>query len=252
MEAQSDLEMFRSQLYNDRNNVVFMFQFIAFNNLPDYKNKYKRNSLNKSIRQIYLKHGFVDKLHFDNDATMTCTRDVLRQHLDYYMQPEPTDPWNNKRNQCKRRLFMQEQKPRKQLKPHRNPKFGITIAMYIKPIRHLIPREEIQRGFLNPVRRTIMLQMLSESLDENNITVPEIRDRVEGEAKYIADITADTIISLTESAKRMDEAYTRQQLQIANERNRMIMDESVRSIMYAQQLYSLLKRNNEAQVSSSC
>lgn len=251
MESESDVVMFRSPLYNDRNNVVFMFQYVAFNNLPDYRSRHKRRFLNKCIRQIYLMHGLEHKLHFDNDATVACSPDVLQQQLDYYMQPEPTSPWKNKRNQCKRRLFLQEQQPRKQINARRNPRFGATKAMYMKPVRHLIPREEMQRGFLNPVRRTTMLQMLRESLDENNITVPEIRDRVEGEAKYIADINADTIISLTESAKRMDVAYTRQKLRIAVERNRMMMEESVRSIMYAQQLYNLMIRNNEGQVSSS-
>lgn len=252
MESGSDVVMFRSPLYNDRNNVVFMFQYVVFNNPPDYRSRNKRSFLNKCIRQIYLLHGLGHKLHFDNDATVSCSRDVLQQQLDHYMQPEPTSPWNKKRNQCKRRLFLQEQQPRKQSKPYRNPRFGATEAMYMKPVRRLIRREHIKRGFLNPVRRTVMLQMLRESLDDHNITVPEIRDRVEGEAKYITNITADTIISLTESAIRMDAAYTRQRLRIAVQQNRMMMEESVRSIMYAQQLYHLMTRSNEAQVSSTC
>lgn len=276
MDSGSDVIMFRRPLDNDIDNQVFVYhspiekidqqlvvyrnpnevvvfkrEYVIYNNTPDYTCPKKRSFLNECINQVYLVNGFGNKLHFDGNATVTCSREEIKQQLDLYTHPEPTSPWKNRLDKIKKRLFQPVLQVRKQTNVHRNLNFGATEAMNMKPVRHLFERMRIRRGFLNPVRRTILQQVLRESLDENKITRPEIRDRVEGDARYIADMNPETIARLTERAKRMDEAYTHERMRIALEHHRMMMEESVRSIMYARQLYHLMTRNEEGQLFSS-
>lgn len=250
----SPIEKIDQQLVVYRNPsevVVFRREYVIFNNLPDYNSPTKRSFLNECIRQVYLLNGFGNKLHFDTNATVQCSREELLQQVDLYTQPERLSPWKHSLNRCKRQLFRQSQQVRKPARTRRNPCWGGTEAVHLKPVRHLIRRQYIRRGFLNPVRRITLHQMLREALDEQKITQPEIRDRVEGDAEHIAHMDADTITSLTERAKRMDAAYMHERMRLAVEQHRIMMEESVRSIMYARQLYQLITRNEEGQLFSS-
>lgn len=275
MDAGSEVVMFRRPMDNDIDSQVFVYnspiqkidqqivvyrnpnevvvfkrEYVIYNNTPDCNCSKKRSFLNECINQVYLINGFGNKVHFDNSVTVTCNADVIKQHLDHYTQPDPSSPWRNRLDKIKKRLFQRGQ-VRKQNNVHRNPNYGATEAMNMKPVRHLFERMRIRRGFLNPVRKTIVQEMLNESLDDNNITTPEIRDRIEEEARYIEDMSAETIARLTERAKRMDAAYTHERMRIALENHRMMMEESVRSIMYARQLYLLMTRNEEGKLFSS-
>lgn len=168
MEPGTDVVMFNSPLYNDQNNYVYMFQYNAYSNLPDYSNRNKRHLLNECIHLMYVLRGLGHKMNFDNHATVQCSQDELKRQLDNYTQPERKSQWRKKLLQCKRQLFREPQQSRKQRKARRNPHFGITEVIHVKPVRHLIRRPHIRRGFLNPVRRSTLYKMLSETFDEMN------------------------------------------------------------------------------------
>lgn len=168
MEPGTDVAMFRSPLYNDQNNCVYMFQYMAYSNLPDYSNRSKRHMLNECIHFLYIFRGLGHKMTFNNHATVQCGPNELKRQLDNYTQPERKSPWRKRLLQCKRQLFLESQQGRKQKKARRNPHFGITEVIHVKPVRHLIRRPHIRRGFLNPVRKTTLYKMLSETFDEMN------------------------------------------------------------------------------------
>lgn len=133
---------------------------------PNPKILFKRHFLNEVIHLVYALNRVEHLMHFDNTATVQCGRDDLKRQLDTYTQPECTSPWRKRVNQCRRQLFREPQSARKQKRPRRNACFGVTEVIHIKPLRHLIPRTHIRRGFLAPVRRISLYNMLREAIDD--------------------------------------------------------------------------------------
>lgn len=162
----SPIERIDQQLvvYRNPNDfVVFKREYVIFSKLPDYNDPSKRHFLNECIHLVYVMHRLGHKITFDEAATVQCGRDELKQLLDNYIRTE-CSPWDYKIFKCKRQLFRESNQVRKQKRVRRNPYFGITLEMHAKPVRHLIERLHIRRGFLKPVREIAMNLMMRETL----------------------------------------------------------------------------------------
>ncbi|KAH8412018.1 hypothetical protein KR222_006944 [Zaprionus bogoriensis] len=225
--------------------VVYKREHLIINNPANYQSPTKRSFLNECIRQVYLINGLAHQMHWDH-STLQSTRQELWQQVDACLKPENLRV-RTSLQRVKRQLFRVSRRNRKSTHPKRSQSWGNTKAFHFKPLRPQIGRKNIRRGFLWHTRRTVLEEMLRENLQREMVNTPAVCQRILGAVENIPDISPAVIERLTQRAKRMEDMYVTDQLRRAVENHRIMMEESVRSILYAKQLFSLIQRHEENQ-----
>ncbi|KAH8411913.1 hypothetical protein KR222_002341, partial [Zaprionus bogoriensis] len=214
----------------------YKWEHFIINNPPNYQNQAKRRYLNECINLTYWTNGLGHKVPFNPDAPLP-SRKELWQQVDTCLKPENLVV-RTSLPRVKRKLFHVAKRDRKSSNPKRSQSCGGTRAINFKAMRSQIGRKKIRPGFLSNTRRAILDEIIRANEERQKINTPSVCQRILDAVESMPNITADVIERLTQRAKDMEDMYVTEQIRRTLQSNR-IKEESVRSILYAKQLFGL-------------
>ncbi|KAL7741171.1 hypothetical protein ACLKA6_018195 [Drosophila palustris] len=261
LDAQSQLIIFNSPIdYSDQQLIVYQYpgmlagdsgycvvykrDHYIINNPPNYQSPTKRSFLNECIRQLYIMNGLGHKLHWEQTTSPSNRQEIWKQ-VNTCLQPERLSVRSASLQRVKRQLFRESRRNRKRAQTQRSQVWGGTKGSHFKPLRHKIERRHIKRSYLESGRQRALQQLIRESLRREMINTPKICQRIINATERIFNVDAEVIERLMERAKRMEALYIQEQMRRVVENQQVILEESVRSMLYAKQLFSLIEKQEE-------
>ncbi|EDW03821.1 uncharacterized protein LOC6561749 [Drosophila grimshawi] len=256
--------------------VVYKRDHYIINNPPNYLSPTKRSFLNECIRQLYLINGLAHKLHWAPSATLS-NRLELWQQVDICLKPERVCPKDASLQRVKRQLFRESQRLRK-TKPRVRGQLWGTQVFNFRHMRQKIGRQHIRRGYLGVARKMVIEQLIRENIRREIIETPSVCQNVISAADGIFNVNASLIneicsyhrngsrhqpavesrlsaaelrlrnneaCRLTQRAKRLEAMFIHEQVRRAAQNHQLILEESVRSIFYAKELFRLVEDHEE-------
>ncbi|KAH8392090.1 hypothetical protein KR215_000360, partial [Drosophila sulfurigaster] len=223
--------------------VVYKHDHYIVSNPPDYKSPTKRSFLNECIRQLYVINGMAHHLNWLPTFPMT-DRQRLWQQVDYCLRPERLTVEGRAMKHVKRQLFRESQRERKVLrsKVNRSVYWGTTSVSNYRNLRHHIGRHRVKRSYLTGVRRNVLQQLVRENVTQEMINTPSVCEGIIVAAERIFNVNPTVMQTLTERAK---EIFAKEKARLAAEKTAYILEESVRSVIYAKQLFHLIQNPEE-------
>lgn len=261
LDAQSQLFIFNSPIdYSDQQLIVYKYpgmlagqsgycvvykrDHYIINNPPNYHSPTKRSFLNECIRQLYIMNGLAHKLHWAPSTSLSNHQEIWQQ-VDTCLQPERMSVRSACLQRVKRQLFRESRRKRKRCQTLRSKVWGGTEGSNFKPLRHKIARPHIRRDYLKSARQTVLQQLIRENLKREMINTPAVCQSIINAAEGIYNVNASVVNRLTERAKRMEATFMQEQVRRAVQNHQLILEESVRSILYAKQLFRLIENQDE-------
>ncbi|KAH8262986.1 hypothetical protein KR044_002807, partial [Drosophila immigrans] len=223
--------------------VVYKNDHYIVSNPPDYKNTTKRGFINECIRQLYVMNGHAHHLNWLPTFPIT-NRDTLWRQVDYCLRPERLTVEASAMKRVKRQLFRESQRERKVLrsKVNRHMYWGSTQVSNFKAMRHQIGRQRVRRSYLTGVRRKVLQTLVRENVTQDMINTPSVSQGIIVAAERIFQVNPTVMQTLTERAKTI---FAKEKARLAAEKTQYIMKESVRSVIYAKQLFHLIQNPDE-------
>ncbi|XP_017860308.1 PREDICTED: uncharacterized protein LOC108611964 isoform X1 [Drosophila arizonae] len=256
--------------------VVYKRDHYIISNHPNYQSPTKRSFLNECIRQLYIINGLVHKLNWAPN-TLVCTQQELWHQVNMCLQPERLSARNASLQRVKRQLFRETQRKRKATSSVRGQVWGTQVFNF-KPMRSRIGRRHIRRGYLTVARQIVLQQLIRENVKREMTGTSAICQTIINATEGIYNVNA-TVISdicryhqnaarhqptvqrrlnegqqrmrsseacqLTQRAKRLEAMFLHEQVRRAGQNHQLILEESVRSIYYAKQLFRLIEDHEE-------
>lgn len=256
--------------------VVYKRDHFIINNPPNYQSPTKRSFLNECIRQLYIINGLAHKLLWAPNTSLA-SRQELWQQVDLCLQPERLSAHSASLQRVKRQLFRETRRSRKCTPSVRGQLWG-TQVLYFRPMRSKLGRRNIRRGYMTVARHIVLQQMIRENLKREMIHTPAVCQSVINAAEGIFNMNAGVIgeicsyhrsaarhqsavnchlsdaelrlrnneaCQLTQRAKRLEAMFLHEQVRRAVQNHQLILEESVRSIYYAKQLFRLIEDHEE-------
>ncbi|EDW80255.1 uncharacterized protein Dwil_GK21056 [Drosophila willistoni] len=258
--------------------VVYKRDHFIINSPPNYQSPTKRSFLNECIRQLYLMYGLGHKLHWEPNTSLA-SREKIWQQVDVCLQPERVTLKRASVERVKRQLFREDRLSRKNRKPARGNTWG-TQVLNFKPMRHKIGRSHgyIRRDYFRCARHNVLQQLIYEKLKREVICSPAVCQSVIGAADGIFSVNSGVISDIcryhhngarhqpaverhltvgevnlrnneacriTERAKRLEAMFIHEQVRRAVQNHQLILEESVRSVFYAKELFRLIEDHEE-------
>ncbi|KAH8410190.1 hypothetical protein KR009_007914 [Drosophila setifemur] len=258
--------------------VVFKRDHYILNNPPNYQSPTKRSFLNECIRQLYLINGSDSKMYWcSSSATALCTPTEIWHQVNRCLQPERLTPRNECLKRVKRQLFREPRSDRKNSKPVKGKVWGTQVFSF-KAMRAKLGKKSIPKGYLNVVRNSVLQQMMCENLKREVVCTPAICRTVITAAEGIFNSNAGVLANicsyhsnaarrqpavesklteeearvrngqacrLTQRAKRLEAMFIHEQVRRSVQNYQLILEESVRSVYYAKELFRLIEDHEE-------
>lgn len=259
--------------------VVYKRDHYVLNNPPNFQSPTKRSFLSECIRQLYLMNGMGHKMYWcTSTATALCTQNEIWHQVNSCLRPERLSPRTESLKRVKRQLFRDPRADRKNPKPVKGKVWGTQVFSF-KAMREKLGRKHIRRGYLRIARKNALHEMVREHLRREMITTPitigntviSANDGIYNtNAGVIGDIcnyhdnaarhqpavecrlTAgearlrnNEACRLTQRAKRLEAMFIHEQVRRAVQNHQLILEESVRSIYYAKELFRLIEDHEE-------
>ncbi|XP_030380652.1 uncharacterized protein LOC115628608 [Scaptodrosophila lebanonensis] len=242
--------------------VVFKRDHFIINSAPNYQSPTKRSFLNECIRQLYLINGWVNQLHWDGQSLNN--RKELWRQVDICLRSGQR-PVNRRESvhRVKRQLFRDDRGKRKWKKPKRSSASHTQIINF-RSIRDKIGRQHVRRSYLKPARTTVIQRLICENLQREMRTAPAAAAAISAAHEFInanADILCSYKQELARSQpmlecnnqtccprrrpKHLDTLFMHQQMQHAVQNHQLILEESVRSMYYAKELFRLMEDHDK-------
>ncbi|KAH8378315.1 hypothetical protein KR093_010696, partial [Drosophila rubida] len=223
--------------------VLYKHDHYIVSNPPDYKCQTKRRFLNEMIRQLYVVNNCSHHLRWLPTFAMT-DRQRLWEQVDFCLRPERMSVELSAIKRVRRQLFRESKQSRKMQssKVRRSMYWGTTHVSHFKTLRRHIGRQHVRRSYLDGVRRNVLQQLVRENVTEEMITTPAVCDSIIVAAERIFNVNPTVMQTLTERAKRI---FAEEKARLAAEKTQYIMEESVRSVIYARQLFHLMQNPEE-------
>ncbi|KAH8246518.1 hypothetical protein KR038_007942 [Drosophila bunnanda] len=258
--------------------VVYKRDHYVINNPPNFQSPTKRSFLNECIRQLYLMNGMFHKMYWcSTSAVALSTPTEVWHQVNSCLQPERLSAKTESLKRVKRQLFREERGDRKNPRPLKGKLWG-TQVFYFKSMREKLGRRHVRRGYLKIARQSALQAMICENLQREMICTPAVCRTVISAAEGIFNVNAGVIgdicsyhdnaarhqpavegrltagearlrnnqaCRLTQRAKRLEAMFIHEQVRRAVQNHQLILEESVRSIFYAKELFRLIEDHEE-------
>nr|XP_016933724.1 uncharacterized protein LOC108012798 [Drosophila suzukii] len=258
--------------------VVYKRDHYVLNNPPNFNSPTKRSFLNECIRQLYLMNGMGHKMYWRTTSAMALsTPGEVWHQVNSCLLPERLTPLKESLKRVKRQLFRDPRADRKNPKPLKGRVWGTQVFCF-KSMREKIGRKYIRRGYLTIARREALQEMIREHLQREMVCSPAVCNTVisagdgifNANARVIGDICSyhnnaarhqpavecrltagearlrnHEACRLTNRAKRLEALFIHEQVRRAVQNHQFILEESVRSIYYAKELFRLIEDHEE-------